>query len=224
MMRFALLSAALGVVAALLLAGCNYAVGIAYLIEGPGKIPPAFVLPPERSTVVFVDDRANTIATSGQALRRTIADRVTTDLLTREIVATMIDSRDAMAFVAANDRHSTPLPMDAIGREVGAEVVIYVEMAMFTESPDGVTPRPTAQCRVRVIDVAARSRLFPPNEGTQASWPVEAVLREVDPALFRSQSSRLKILQLLAEETGDQIAKLFYEHERVDLGEHLEPR
>jgi hypothetical protein len=129
-----------------------------------------------------------------------------------------------MGVVATSDRHGELMPIDAIGRAVGAEQIIYVQMLAFSGSPDGATPRPTAMCRVRVIDVAERTRLYPPPDSQEASRLIQVNTREVDPAMLRSAASRLKVYQALAEETGEQVAKLFYRHEVKELGGSLQPR
>jgi hypothetical protein len=59
-------------------AGCNIVTPIAYLVGGLPKVDPIFVLE-ERKTVVFVDDRANVISSSGRSIRLTIAEAVTNE-------------------------------------------------------------------------------------------------------------------------------------------------
>ena len=203
--------------------GSNILGPVAYFVEGPPTVDAEYLLP-DRPTVVFVDDRANVIGSNAPALRRAIADKVSEELMVKKLVAITFSPRDAMGAAASKDRHEELMPIDAIGRAVGAEQVIYVEMLAFTGSPDGVTPRPTAVCRVRVIDVTERTRLYPPEDSQEASRLLQVSTREVDPTILQSPASRLKAYQALAEETGDQIAKLFYKHERKELGGSLQPR
>jgi hypothetical protein len=208
---------------ALALGGCNIAGPVAYFVGGPPSVNAEYKLP-DRPTVVFVDDRANTIGTNAPSIRRAIAEKVCEDLMVKKLVTTTISPRDAMGVVATSDRHGELMPIDAIGRAVGAEQVIYVQMLSFSGTSDGTTPRPTAVCRVRVIDVVERKRLYPSPDGQEASRLLEVNTREVDPATLRSAASRLKVYQALADETGEQIAKLFYKHEIKELGGSLEPR
>jgi hypothetical protein len=208
---------------AIIVAGCNIAGPVAYFIEGPPTRAAQYTLL-DRPTIVFVDDRANTIGTNAPAIRRAIAEKVSEDLMVKKLVTTTISPRDAMGVVATSDRHGELMPIDAIGRAVGAEQIIYVQMLSFSGTSDGATPRPTAVCRVRVIDVVERTRLFPPPDTEEASRLMEVQTREIDPAMLRSAASRLKVYQALADETGEQIAKLFYKHEVKELGGSLEPR
>jgi len=199
--------------------GCNIVGPAAYIVGGPGTIEAEHALA-DRPTVVFVDDRENVV--NPTSLRRVIAEKVSEDLMTRKVVTRTISPHDAMSLAARHDTHKEVMPIDAIGRAVGAEQIVYVEMLVFQES-DGQVPRPVAACRVRVIDVENRERVFPPSESDRPYRQVELRMREVSPDQYRSRATRFQIVESLAEELGDRIAKLFYKHER-DLGGRLEPR
>jgi hypothetical protein len=127
-----------------------------------------------------------------------------------------------MGAVLARDRYSDPMAIDEIARAVGADQIIFVEMVALAETINGV-PRPTAVVRLRVVDAANLVRLFPPEGAVDPTRALQATVGEVDPGLLQSTSSRLKIYEALAEETGQEIAKLFYAHERIDLGDRLNP-
>ena len=107
---------------------------------------------------------------------------------------------------------------------MGAQQVIYVEMLQFADSPDNVTPKPVAQCRVRVIDLNKHERVFPPSDGVDSAAGVQASLGEIDPEKLRSDTARLQTHQALAQETGAAIAKVFYKHEPRELGRRLNPK
>jgi hypothetical protein len=97
-------------------------------------------------------------------------------------------------------------------------------MVQFQDLPQDLTPRPTAACRVRVIDVESRRRVYPGPDAQEPSRLLQITTREVDPGLYGTRSGRLQVLESLAVETGQQIAKLFYKHERKELGGNLNPR
>lgn len=201
------------------LGGCNIVGPVAYIVGGPPKVDAEFTLP-DRPTVVYVDDRQNLISPSG--LRRVMADRASSDLMEHKALTETISSRDAMALVTRQDRHSDLIPIDQIGRDVGAEQVIYVEVLSFRDSPDNYTPRPMGSCSVRVIDVTNRVRLYPA-EGEQPRV-LQVAMRAVSTEMYRSRATRSKLRQALAEEMGSHIAKLFYRHEKTELGGNLKPR
>ena len=153
----------LGLLAGLccLTASCNIVAPAAYLTVGQDKVPAAYE-PQDRPTVVFVDDRQNVIPMNASRVRREIADKVGTDLLEKEVLTEVIAAQDAMAVVRNRDREGQLMSIDTIGEAVGAEQVIYIEMISFRGSPDGYSPRPSAACRLKMIDVPNRTRLFPP--------------------------------------------------------------
>jgi hypothetical protein len=217
-----LVAAFILLVATILGAGCNIVGPAAAVLSGPPQRDAEYILP-DVPTVVFVDDRGNTIGSNARTLRKEIADKVSADLMEKKVLATTILPRDAMGVVAAHDREGDLLPIDAIGREVGADQVIYVEMIAFQGSSDGMSPQPYAACRVRVIDVNARQRLFPDDEAVSASRALDVTMRPLDPAAYRTSSSRLKVSRALADLLGERIAKLFYKHEIKELGGQLDP-
>ena len=210
--------AGLLLVAASVAAGCNVLVPVAYVIEGPGTIPAEFVLR-DTSTVVFVDDRDNAFPRT--ALRAIVGVEITQALIDNKAVTprNLVDARDVIALVRALETSGKRASIERIGREAGVEQVIYVELDGFSLTLDGVTPRPTAVCSVKVLDLAAGMRVFPA-DGTD-NREVVAQNREVDPALFESFAKRRVVEDDLAIRLGRDVAKLFYEHERVDLGENL---
>jgi len=204
-----------------LMGSCNILGPAGYLAFGQPKAP-ALYEPQDRSTVVFVDDRNNAIPMNATRIRREIADKVSTDLMEQEVITDMISSRDAMATARSRDRDGELMSIDALGAAVGAEQVIYVTMISFQGSPDGHSPRPTASCRLKIIDVPNRARLFPGPDADQSFFPVTVVSPPISPELYTSNEGRRQIERILAVMLGDQIAKLFYKHVPDELGTRLD--
>jgi hypothetical protein len=216
---FARLAAAAALLGGLLASGCNVIVPVAYVIEGPGTIPAEYLLR-DTSTAVFVDDRDSAFPRT--SLRAIVGVEITDRLIANKAIPAqmLVDARDVMALARSLETNDRRLSIERIGREAGVEQVIYVELSGFALTLDGVTPRPTSVCSVKVIDLAADMRVYP-GEGSQSGREVVAQIREVDPALFQSFAKRRKIEDDLALELGKTVAELFYEHERVELGENL---
>jgi len=212
------IAAALFVSAMLAVAGCNIVAPIAYAIEGPPKVAAEHRLA-DIPTVVFVDDRKNILTRT--ALRNTIGDTVAQTLMQQKLVTRTFSTGDAVAIARRQESERALMPMDAIGRAVGAEQVIYVNIIMFGLTSDGFSPRPTAVAEIRVIDVEGRQRTFPVGGLDSSGRPVEASLREINPDVLRTQASRRAVEDRLAQALGIQIARLFFEHERINLGENL---
>jgi hypothetical protein len=209
----ALVGAALGS------AGCNIVTPIAAVASGPPQKDAEYALA-DRPTVVFVEDRSNTLGKS--SLRRVIGEKTSEKLMVQKIVAQTISPQDALA-LARRETHDQPLAMDEIGRAVGADQVVYVEMLAFRLTPDGFTPRPGAACRIKVIDVPNRVRLFPA-EGALSDWrTLEVGMGDMPPSMYRDASARRELEEMLAAEVGEQVAKLFYKHTPREVGERLDP-
>lgn len=200
--------------ATLAVEGCNIIVPAAYIIEGPPSNDAQYTLP-DRKVVVFVDDRKNLL--SRTQLRTVIGDKVASDLLAQELVPEAIASRDALAVARRDESAGKSLSTSEIGEKVGAEVVIYVRVISFNLAEPGGNPLPNAMARVRVIDATNRQRLFP-TDVEDPGVEVTSDMREVSMDLYNSPSGRRSIEEQLAENMGDRIAKVFYKHEKNELG------
>lgn len=211
--RAALLAA--GLLLALAVPGCNIIIPAAYIIEGPPTIDAVFTLP-DRRTVIFVDDTRNFLPRT--ALRTRLGDKAATLLLENAVITEAIASSEAMQVVRRFDSDSKRLSIVQVGEELGAETVIHVKIKTFSLSPDGETPRPFAEAEVKVIDVAGARRLYPEGD---APHPVVAQLREQPMEGYQSSAGRRDMEDALADQLGREVANLFYEHRKQELGERL---
>jgi hypothetical protein len=207
--------AALLTLAGLCVGGCNIAGPVANVIQGPPKMDAQYILA-DVPTVVFIDDPRNVV--NPVTLRKVIAETASQQLMMNEVLTTTISPQDAIAITQRSDRSGDKMSVEDIGRSVGAQQVIYVQMQTFAHTPDGFTPRPVASAQVKVIDVAAGQRVFP-EEGE--GWPVNASGAAVSPSVFSTRSSSVKVFEALAHVLGAEIAKVFYRHEYQELGTRL---
>ncbi len=200
--------------ALLFLAGCNYLLPASYIIEGPPKAPAAFQLPSKR-TVVIVDDKINRM--SRVALRVGVGDSVGTNLLENDVVPETITTRDAVALIRRMDTAAKPVSIQRICESLGAEQVVYVEIDEFNLSGGREEGGPEAVALIKVLDITNGSRLWP----TAGSQAVQSSLQDINPSLISTSAGRREIEDKLAEKLGEDIAKLFYAHERRELGGRL---
>lgn len=221
MIRIVILVCVLAVLL-LLTGGCNILAPIAFVAAPEPTVEAQYPLE-DRATVVFIDDRSNVV--NPVSLRNVIAEKTSSMLMDEEVVTDMIRPRDAAALAVSRDRANELLAIDDIGREVGADVVIYVRMRAFTPQIDRWSYRAGAVADVKVLDVVSQQRLFPPPGGNEDTFAVRTIINDINPDLYRSRSSRLQILEMLALELGDDIARLFFKHRPKDtLGERLQTR
>lgn len=221
----ATLSLAVAIGAGLATAGCNIAAPAAYVLFGPGKVEAEHELAKSR-TVVFVDDRQNVLPRT--ALRAMIGEKVSQDLIKQELIPTAVRPAEAIAATRQREEGAKPMSIAAIGRELECQQVIYVQITGFTLMGDGTAgtgagATPTAMATVKVIDVVNNTRTYPIGDAGGGRELV-AKLREVDRDQLQTFAKRRTVEDQLAMELGDSIGKLFYEHERVELGENLGPR
>jgi predicted pyridoxine 5'-phosphate oxidase superfamily flavin-nucleotide-binding protein len=204
--RHAILAALFGI--ALTTAGCNIVGPAAYFIAGPEKTPARYTLPIDRPTVIFIDDRKSIIPR--RTLRNSVADTAQTRLLNERVVKDMIAAQSAIQ-AAGRDGPDGPLPASEIGRRVGADIIIVASVDSFRLTPDGSTYRPEAQMRVRVIDCKAESRLWPADD---IGHQVITTLRTTARSTPTTTSEQFKAEEELAQAAGEELARLFYKHER----------
>jgi hypothetical protein len=189
------------------ISGCNYVGPIAYLVHGPGKIEARHTLEVARPTVIFVDDSMSQLPS--RSIRGEIAASVERFLLKEEKLKDVIDHRSALQASIA-DRHGQSLSIAEIGRSVGAEVVIYIEIDSFGISPDGQTFSPFAAARVKVVDVAKDARAWPDD---RRGHPVKLDPTPQAIEAPESTAAKLEAARLLAAQLGKAVAQLFYTHE-----------
>jgi hypothetical protein len=200
--------------------GCNILTAVDYLTADEPTVEAMYVLP-DRPTVVFVDDRRNLL--SPRRLRVELADRVSEELQIHDNLSATISPRDAMSVADMQDKHRQLMSVAGIGREVGADQVVYLEMMRFQLSADGYSIDPVIQCNVRVIDVTDRERVFPVPGGNDTSYPVTATLRKVSPDRLRSVAARADLSQELVIELGDTVSRLFRKWEPGLVGDRINP-
>ena len=197
-----------------LVGACNILIPASYIVDGGPKADAAFTLP-EKKTVVIVDDSTNHM--SRVAMRSTLGDTVAEQLLEQDLVPEVISTRDAIAVMRKSDSAGHPMSIQRIGEALGVDQVIYLKIDQFSLVGSGIDRAPEAIVLVKVIDVTSGARLWP-NAGSEA---VRGQLLDIEPSATSTSAGRREIEDKLAAETGEEVAKLFYRHERRELGGRL---
>jgi hypothetical protein len=218
---FAFVSA-VGVLSA---AGCNIVTPVAYAIEGPGQIDAEYTLP-KKKTVIFVDDPRNILPRT--ALRTAIGDAVSFDLMERGHLESTVASRDAIAVARAGSAGNAQklMTVEAVGKALDCAQVIHIQPTVFdlTGRTDDRGIRPTAIVQVKVLDLEMRVRTYPAAQSMPDGREVTAIIREESSDGLRTRAGRTQIEDQLARKIALEVAQLFYQHDRVDLGENLGTR
>jgi len=207
------------------LVSCNIVTPIAYAIEGPGQIEAEFKLA-DKKTVVFVDDPRTILPRS--ALRTQIGDAVSIELMQRDILSSTVPTAEAIVQSrrASGSGGRQLASIEKIGRDLDCAQVIHVVPEIFDlfGRSDAQGLRPTMIVRVRVYDLDARARVYPASETLPEGREVVATIRESSLGGSMSRSDMAMVEDRLAQRAALQVARLFYKHDRIDLGENLGTR
>ena len=211
MMRKQILSRAAGLGSLLLgcsmLSGCNIVGPAVVLIHGPEKQKALYTIDPDRTMVIFIDDRANRLPR--RPLRLTIA-KAATDIMLKEGVSKNIIDPAAPLTKISGETSESPMDMVSLGKAVNAQILVYVTIDSFSLSEDGVTVTPTTVMRVKVIDCEKEpARLWPEEPHGKV---VIATIPQKQGIRPKSGSDYAKSLDTLSKETGRALAEVFYDH------------
>jgi hypothetical protein len=220
-----LISLSAAILGVSVLSGCNIVTPVAYAIEGPGQVDAEYTLP-NKKTVVFVDDPRNILPRT--ALRTTLGDAVSIDLMQRDHLDSTVASRDAVMVARSGTKgeSSKLMSVEAIGRALDCAQVIHIQPMVFDLAgrSDDRGIRPTAMVRVKVLDLENKMRSYPMAEIMPDGREITAVIREKDASALRTRAGRTQVEDELVRKIALEVAQLFYQHERVDLGENLGTR
>lgn len=207
MLRSCAIVFALTVAAAL--NGCNIVGPALVLAEGPPKTDAKLELNDDRTHVVLIDDMRSRLPK--RSLRDQIAQAAEETLLEQGVLTSerLIGAR-AVQKAMIDDRSGKPKPIASIGKDAGADVVIYVTIDAWGITRDGRSAAPVVEARVKVIDCAENKRIWPPNDIGYALRVSPTSARGDLPA---DLAGRSKVEQELARLFGVAIAQLFYTHE-----------
>lgn len=198
------------------LAGCSYVAAAAYIIEGPPTVDAVAELDSSRQTVILIDDRGNgdRMFIPRKALQRQIGRVAEGILIDKGVIDAehMIRSADAQR-VAATESSTSPMSIVDIGRAVGAEVVVYVDVKGFAITRDGSTVAPAAGMQVKIFDAVNNSQLWP-DAGEHYELPTQLPRRPREVADLDRNDLR-EIEEALAVYMGQRIAQMFYKTQRV---------
>jgi hypothetical protein len=192
----------------LLLSGCNVVGPAALLVHGPEKTKKVHTLDAEKVTVIFIDDRENKVPR--RAMRIAMMQEAESQLLAKKVVKDMVAGQSALV-AAGNDRSGRPVPIGEIGRAVEAQTVIYATIDEFTLLPDGQTYAPTVRMRVKVVDVATDTRVWPVDPAGHSVFVRPKLTSRDAPT---SIAGRYEAEEELAKLAGVYLANLFHDHER----------
>jgi hypothetical protein len=191
--------------------GCNVLGYAAQAVAGDEKVNAVYALP-QRSTVVVAEKYSNPSVAAFD--EEPLARFVTEELREHKAVTPLIESEQVYAL-----RQKTPhdqwqsMTIDGVGRAVGAEQVLYVNImtCQVQVAPGSEMLRGQAEVRVRLVDAGTGRTIWP--EDAASGWPVSVqtpMARQGESATANEASVRMNVLRL----AGERVGRLFYTYER----------
>jgi hypothetical protein len=208
-----------------MLGGCE-AAGFFTQVMFPEKTPPLFDLPVVK-TAILVDDSNNQLGDpthTGVIAQQMLFDLVKGKKLTQEQAIDYRFVRDLEAKLGSDfDR----TPVDQIGRLLGADQVIHLNVDFVQMSIQPGIIEPKALVTIKVIDTVNAIRLFPPPspvtdiDGLETSKRGYRIAVELPRSVMMEMDNGTKnlLFRKLSEQIGYQAARLFYTHLKVEDGQ-----
>jgi len=188
--------------------GCTPVIGwFANAFAPPQKVKALYKPPPGKTVLVFVDDMLSPV--SYERVKAELTGRLNRQLAEHGIAGKTIGYDELLVLISATPNFNE-LAISEVGRKLGADVVLYVQITGFSLKDEEGMPlwRGRLATAVRFVGVEA-GRLWP--EDRQGGYPVEPV--EIPPSSHPSPTYGEALSKMLAEKMADSIAKLFYDHE-----------
>ncbi len=188
--------------------GCAVLHYVGMLTEPSKKVDAEYKPPADRKVLVFVDDIRMPV--SYEQIKTDLTDRLNVQLLENKIAGKVIPSEMLQNYIAMTPKFNQ-LSVAEVGKELGADLVLYVEITRFSLRDSDQTPiwQGRLATSVRWVDVKTAKRLWPSDRIDGYDVP----LMELPTEENVSAAYGAEIAKQLAEGMSAQIAWFFYDHE-----------
>ena len=211
-LRFFAFRLSLFVLPVLTLTGCEVLGVAAYKIAGPPAVEAKYIPDKEKPMLVLVENYQH--QTAGAATADVLAHYLADDLESHRI-APIIPFKKLQSLRDAKPADYPTMPITAIGKETGAQQVLYVQLHSSDVTPLAGGEAFTGQsaATVKVVDVATGQTLWPTD--IAAGYSVAASTRLGEAGAQTPQDVR----QRLNHQLTDEISRLFRKWKPDDLSE-----
>ncbi len=171
------------------------------------KVPAKYDIPEDKTIAVLVDDPGHLVKFS--PVKYELAKQLNKQFLGHKIARQVIPVEDVIKLVASN-RNSKLLSNAEIGKKLGADIVVNVEIIRFALKDADYSQiwQGKLQAKVRVVDVQ-KGRLWPNDSvGGYKTKVIETPKMEGNP----SPQFEVKMAKVLAVGMAEYVAKFFYKH------------
>lgn len=172
------------------------------------KVPAVYEPPPRKVVLVLVDDLQHPV--SYTPMKYELTQRLNELLETHKVAADTVPYDYLQRYRFATDRFNS-LSVVEIGRGVGADLVLHVEITDFSLRDYEMTDlwHGRLDGRLQWVDTEAGRKLWPRDRAMHPLGEID-LPKETD----RSPSYAETVARKLADKAAGRIARLFYEHEQ----------
>ena len=190
--------------------GCT-ALGVAaYKLHGPAKVPAKYV-PQQRPMLVLVENYQHQSSVNAHA---DLLGRMLVKELEARKIAPLVSLDRLQELRDARPREFATMSMASIGRQLGAEQILYVQLHNSDVQPmaggDALSGQTAAS--VKVVDVATGDTLWPGGIVGEGGYPVAAGTK----LGTRDGGTIQDVRQRMYADLTHQIARLFYKWQPED--------
>jgi hypothetical protein len=189
----------------LLLTSCRLAGVAAYKLSGPPTIQPQYT-PPKTPILVLAENFQNpsTCAYESEQLAWEIGQQ-----MTDHAVAPVVSSDKLRQLRARPDISMRKLTLSDIGRETGAQQILYINIrdCQWEALPGTRMVRGQINVLVKLIDVSTGQTVWP--DLVSDGKPLSAKIPYTEQS---STGDGMILKEKMCRQLGDQIAQLFYAH------------
>jgi len=190
-----------------MLGGCTLANWFVAVFSPPQKVHARYEPAKDKTYLVFVDDLLCPV--TYEPIKRELTESLSKQLTEHDIASSTVPYEDLLDLMATNPNFNS-MHVPTVGRKLGADMVLYVQIDEFALKDDQASPlwKGLLRVTVKVVDSDA-GRLWPPDR--PGGYPVPAI--ETPQTEHPSPAYGAELASILADKAADRIAKLFYEHE-----------
>jgi len=201
----------------LLTAACAPLGALAYKLQ-PDPTQDARYKLKDRPTAILVENFENPdlAANDAELLTRNLYENITKVEVEKKKLAPFIPFQKVLDLRNSKPKDFPQMSMSQIGKAVGAEQLIYVDLQNGGVAPlgTGAAMQGKAHAMVKVIDVETGDTLWP--NDLADGYPVSA---QTNPLAGQDASNYNAVREDLYDTMADQIAKLFYKYTIEHAGE-----
>jgi len=187
------------------LAGCPAVGWFAAQFAPPPKVDPLYTFPKGEAVLVFVDDPTATVQYA--PIKAELTERLIEELRANNACDEIVPQIRLLDVGARSGFDQ--LAISEVGRQCGADVVLYVQIEEFQlkDEPDHPLWHGRIRTSIRVVDVK-EGRLWP--KGRPDGHPMDLIETPMTPEA--ASGYRTQLAGELADRMADRIAKCFYKH------------